>query len=183
MLIGNLGNNPEKRMTSGGAPVVTLSIATTEKWKDKSGMQQEKTEWHRVVLWNRLADLAEQYLRKGSKVYIEGSIYTNEYTDKDGNKRYSTEIRAREMKFLDSRPQQGQGQEQSGHPSQNQFSGGMPPQSQTNQNYGGGHSGAPQPQYQQPSTPPAAAQAPPQATPQQETPTNSSDFIEDDIPF
>jgi len=103
ILIGNLGRDPEIRHTSGGAPVANLAIATSESWKDKqTGERVERTEWHRVVAWGRLAEICGEYLSKGSKVYIEGSLETREW-DKDGEKRYTTEIKAREMQMLDSK--------------------------------------------------------------------------------
>ena len=111
MLICRLGADPEKRiLPNGGASVVTVSCATSEKFKDKSGQLQEKTEWHRVLFWNKLADLIEQYTKKGSQIYIEGSLKTNEWQDKDGNKRYTTEIIVRTIQFLDSKQEQSQNQ-------------------------------------------------------------------------
>jgi single-strand DNA-binding protein len=94
ILVGNLGRDPEVRRLTSGDPVVNLSIATSESWRDKaSGERKEKTEWHRVVIFNEnLAKVAEQYLRKGAKVYIEGALQTRKYTDKDGAEKYSTEI-------------------------------------------------------------------------------------------
>lgn len=94
ILVGNLGRDPEVRTTQNGDKVVQLSVATSESWKDRnSGERKEKTEWHRVVLFNeRLADVAERYLRKGSKVYLEGQLQTRKWTDKDGNEKYTTEI-------------------------------------------------------------------------------------------
>jgi len=94
ILVGNLGRDPEVRRLTSGDPVVNLSIATSESWRDKaSGERKERTEWHRVVIFNEnLAKIAEQYLRKGAKVYIEGQIQTRKYTDKDGAEKYSTEI-------------------------------------------------------------------------------------------
>ena len=103
ILVGNLGQDPEVRFTAGGAAVTTLSLATSESWKDKeSGQDQEKTEWHRVVLWNRLAENAGAYLKKGSKVYIEGQLQTRKW-EQDGQTRYTTEVIGRDMQFLDSR--------------------------------------------------------------------------------
>ncbi|MFA0810520.1 single-stranded DNA-binding protein [Microbulbifer epialgicus] len=109
ILIGNLGNDPEtKYMPSGGA-VTNVSLATSESWKDKqTGQQQERTEWHRVVFFNRLAEIAGEYLRKGSKVYVEGSLRTRKWQDKNtGQDRYTTEIVASEMQMLDGRGEQG----------------------------------------------------------------------------
>jgi single-strand DNA-binding protein len=94
ILVGNLGKDPEVRRMTSGDPVVNLSVATSESWRDKaSGERKEKTEWHRVVIFNKnLADVAEKYLRKGAKVYVEGSLQTRKWTDKDGAEKYSTEI-------------------------------------------------------------------------------------------
>jgi len=106
-IIGNLGADPEVRSTSGGQRVATLSVATSRQWSNASGERQEKTEWHRVVLWNakfsQLADLAEKYLKKGDKVYIEGRIEYRQWEDRDGNTRYTTEINGREMIMLSGR--------------------------------------------------------------------------------
>ena len=104
MLIGNLGRDPETRYAQNGSAVTRFSIATSESWKDRtSGEQQERTEWHRIKLFGRQAELAGEYLKKGSQVYIEGRIQTSKYQDKDGNDRWSTEIVAREMTFLGGR--------------------------------------------------------------------------------
>ncbi|HEB69195.1 MAG TPA: single-stranded DNA-binding protein [Desulfobulbus sp.] len=103
ILIGNLGADPEVRFTQSGAAVATLSIATTEKWKGQDGQMQEQTEWHRVVVWQRLAEICRDYLSKGSRVYIEGKLQTRKWQDQNGNDRYTTEIVAREMKMLSPR--------------------------------------------------------------------------------
>ncbi|RMH59213.1 MAG: single-stranded DNA-binding protein [Zetaproteobacteria bacterium] len=100
MLIGNLGADPETRYTQDGTAVCNIRLATTERYKTRDGEQKERTEWHRVVLWGRLGEIANQYLRKGSRVYIEGRIETRKWQDRDGNDRYTTEIRAQEMKML-----------------------------------------------------------------------------------
>ena len=103
ILVGNLGQDPEVKYTAGGAAVTTLSLATSESWKDKdTGSDQEKTEWHRVVLWRRLAEIAGEYLKKGSKVYIAGQLQTRKW-EQDGQTRYTTEVVGRDMQFLDSR--------------------------------------------------------------------------------
>ena len=106
-LIGNLGSDPEVRSTANGSKVATLSVATSNRWKDKSGEQQEKTEWHRVILWNsqytKLADLAEQYCKKGDKVYVEGAIEYRSWQDREGQTRYTTEIKAKEIILLGGR--------------------------------------------------------------------------------
>ncbi|MCZ6655859.1 MAG: single-stranded DNA-binding protein [Gammaproteobacteria bacterium] len=103
ILIGNLGRDPETRYSKGGKPVTNFSVATSESWRDReSGDQQERTEWHNVVCFSRLAEIAGEYLRKGSKVYIEGSLRTSSW-EQEGQKRYRTEIMARELQMLDSR--------------------------------------------------------------------------------
>jgi single-strand DNA-binding protein len=103
ILVGNLGADPDVRTTAGGAAVTTLSLATSDSWKDKeTGADQKKTEWHRIILWNRLAENAGKYLKKGSKIYIEGQLQYRNY-EQDGQTKYITEIVARDMQFLDSR--------------------------------------------------------------------------------
>ena len=111
ILVGNIGQDPETRYSANGAAITNVSIATSESWKDKqTGEQQERTEWHLVVFFNRLAEIAGEYLRKGSKVYCEGSLRTRKWQDNEGKDRYSTEIVASEMQMLDSRGQNdGQG--------------------------------------------------------------------------
>ena len=110
ILVGNLGNDPETKYAASGSAITNISVATSESWTDKqSGEKQERTEWHRVVGFNRLAEIMGEYLRKGSKVYIEGQLRTRKWQDKDGNDCYSTEIVAREMQMLDSRPGQASG--------------------------------------------------------------------------
>jgi|TARA_R110000803_G_scaffold40094_2_gene86395 single-strand DNA-binding protein len=111
MLIGNVGVDPEYRTTATGTAVVSLTLATNEKWTDKQGAKQEKTEWHRVAMFNKLAELANQYVKKGSKIYIEGKITTSTY-EKNGEKRYSTEIIANSMQFLDSKPKDSEPRQQ-----------------------------------------------------------------------
>ena len=104
ILVGNLGNDPETRYMPSGGAVTNITVATSESWKDKqTGQPQERTEWHRVVFVNRLAEIAVEYLRKGSKVYLEGSLRTRKWQDKSGQDRYTTEIVAAEMQMLDSR--------------------------------------------------------------------------------
>ena len=101
ILVGNLGADPEVKYTAGGTAICTLSVATSESWKDKqTGEQQERTEWHRVKLFGRLAEIAGEYLKKGRQIYIEGSIRTDKYTDKEGVQRYSTDIIGNEMQML-----------------------------------------------------------------------------------
>ena len=104
IILGSLGQDPDIRYTAGGAAVANISIATNEQWKDKeSGEMQERTEWHRVVFFGRLAEIVGEYLRKGSQVYVEGRIQTRKWQDKEGNDRYTTEIVANEMQMLGSK--------------------------------------------------------------------------------
>jgi len=104
IIVGNLGNDPEMRYMPSGGAVTNVSVATSESWKDKqTGETKERTEWHRVVFYNRLAEIAGEYLRKGSKIYIEGSLRTRKWQDQSGADRYSTEIIGAEMQMLDSR--------------------------------------------------------------------------------
>lgn len=104
IIVGNLGNDPDVRYMPSGDAVTNISVATSESWKDKnSGEQQERTEWHRIVLFNRLGEIAGQYLKKGSKVYIEGKLRTRKWQDQSGQDRYTTEIVADQMQMLDSR--------------------------------------------------------------------------------
>lgn len=104
ILVGNCGKDPETRYTPSGAAVTNISIATTESWKDKNtGERQDKTEWHNVVFFGRLAEIAGEYLKKGSQVYVEGSLTTEKWTDKSGNDRYTTKIKANEMQMLGGR--------------------------------------------------------------------------------
>lgn len=110
ILVGRLGNDPDVRVTAGGSAITTISIATSESWKDRNtGQQQERTEWHRVVFFGRLAEIAGQYLKKGSQVYVEGSLRTNKYTDKNGIERYSTDINANELQMLGGNQNSQQG--------------------------------------------------------------------------
>jgi single-strand DNA-binding protein len=104
IILGSLGQDPDIRYTAGGAAVANISIATNEQWKDKeSGEMQERTEWHRVVFFGRLAEIVGEYLRKGSQVYVEGRLQTRKWQDKEGNDRYTTEIVANEMQMLGSK--------------------------------------------------------------------------------
>lgn len=173
ILVGNLGQDPETRYMPSGGAVTNLSIATSETWKDKqSGQNQERTEWHRVVFFNRLAEIAGEYLKKGSKVYVEGSLRTRKWQDQQGQDRYSTEIVASEMQMLDAR---GMGEGQGGG-----YDGGYG-------NYGAqASSPAPGPNYGGGSAPaanPAPAQQAPRSNPQPAAPKPDFDGFDDDIPF
>lgn len=163
ILVGNLGQDPEvKYMPSGGA-VTNISIATTDTWKDKTtGEKKENTEWHRVVFFNRLAEIVGEYLRKGSQVYIEGNLRTRKWQDQNGVDKYTTEIVAREMQMLGGRAGGSSDFAPSQQSQQGQQQGGSAPQQQ-----GGG---APQ-------------QSAPQQAPQQSAPPQNFDNFDDDIPF
>ncbi len=109
IIVGNLGRDAEIRYTPGGAAVSTLSLATTDVWNDKAGQRQEKTEWHRVVVWGKQAETLKDYLTKGRQIYVEGRLQTRQWDDKDGNKRYTTEIRSDRIVLLGGRGQGGEG--------------------------------------------------------------------------
>lgn len=102
ILIGNLGDDPEKRVTGSGMSVTSFRIATNERWTDKAGQKQERTEWHKIVVWGQQGENCAQYLAKGRPVYVEGRLQTRQWDDKDGNKRYTTEIVAQRVQFLGS---------------------------------------------------------------------------------
>ncbi|MEQ9021834.1 MAG: single-stranded DNA-binding protein [Pseudomonadales bacterium] len=163
ILVGNCGQDPEMKYLPTGTAVTNISLATSETWKDKqSGQQQEKTEWHRVVFFNRLAEIVGEYVKKGSKVYVEGRLQTRKWQGQDGQDRYTTEIVASEMQMLDSRG--GDGGQGGG------YGGGM---SSGPAMAGGGMaaSGA------------AAAQQQPAHQPAQQQPAPNFDDFDDDIPF
>jgi single-strand DNA-binding protein len=183
ILIGNVGGDPEtKYMPSGGA-VTNLSIATSESWKDKqTGQPQERTEWHRVVFFNRLAEIASEYVRKGSKIYVEGALRTRQW-EQDGVKRYSTEIVASQMQMLDSRQGGAQAGAQEGGFAPNQ--GGQNQQQNYNQQ---APQGRPQQQQSYQQQPPAQQQGQQQGQQQnQQQPQQQAggfdDSFDDDIPF
>ncbi|WP_339343600.1 single-stranded DNA-binding protein [uncultured Psychrobacter sp.] len=142
IIIGNLGADPETRQFNNGGSVTNISVATSEQWTDKqSGEKREATEWHRISLFNRLAEISAQYLRKGSKVYIEGSLRTRKYQDQSGQDRYITEIRAEQLQMLDGQSNNGQQNNQNGGFNQggqqnNQNSGFNQGGQQNNQNSG-----------------------------------------------
>jgi len=120
ILVGTLGKDPETKTFPNGGSLTQFSIATTEAWSDKNtGERKEQTEWHRIVIQNKLGEIAQQYLHKGSKVYIEGSLRTRQWTDQSGQERYTTEVRASNMQMLDSQ-QQGSGGNNQGYQSNNQ---------------------------------------------------------------
>lgn len=105
ILVGNLGNDPETKYTQGGLAITTISVATSEQWKDKDGNAQERTEWHRIQFFGKLAEIAGEYLKKGRQVYVEGKLRTDKWTDKDGIERYTTSVIADEMQMLGGRPE------------------------------------------------------------------------------
>ncbi len=107
ILVGNLGANPEMRYTQGGQPVANLRLATTERWTDRNGQKQEQTEWHRIVVWGKQAEICGQYLTKGRQIYVEGRIRTRQWQDQQGQKRFTTEIVAQIVQMLGSRAEGG----------------------------------------------------------------------------
>lgn len=111
ILIGRLGQDPELKYTPSGSAVANFSLATSESWNDKSGEKQEKTEWHRIVVWGKLAELCSQYLKKGRQAFIEGSLETRTWDNKEGVKMYTTEVKARGVQFLDSNDHHAQKQQ------------------------------------------------------------------------
>ncbi len=162
IIVGNLGRDPEVRTFPSGDRVANVTIATTDKWKDKqTGEMREATEWHRVVFNGRLAEIVEQYLRKGAQVYVEGSLRTRKWTDQSGQDKYSTEIRADEMKMLGSR--QGMGQ---------------PAGDDGGQDDGYRRAPAPAPASRAPAAAPASA-----ARPAPSKASSGFDDMDDDIPF
>ena len=181
IIVGNLGRDPEMRTFPSGDQVANVTIATTDRWRDKNtGENKESTEWHRVVFNGRLAEIVGQYLRKGSQVYVEGSLRTRKWTDQaSGQERYATEIRADSMQMLGGRQGMGGGQQ-----NQNQ---GYGDDSGYGDNGGGGYSAprspapAPRQAPQQRMAPPAAAPAPMAPPPQRAA--SGFDDMDDDIPF
>ena len=163
IIVGNLGADPETRYTAGGSCICNLRIATSESWKDKdTGEKQERTEWHRVVLFGKLGEIAGEYLTKGRQVYIEGSLRTSKYTDKEGVERYTTDIVASEMQMLGGRSEGGGDRPNSESPRSGGDRGG-------GGGYGGHRGGGSARQAPPPSRAPAT--------------TTQGDFEDDDIPF
>lgn len=186
ILIGNLGADPEVRYMPQGGAVANMTIATSESWTDKAtNERKEQTEWHRVVIYQRLAEIAGEYLRKGSKVYIEGKLKTRKWTDKDGIERYTTEIVANELQMLDGRGEGQQGGMGGGMGGGQQ--GGYQPRAQ--QQAAPAYQQAPQQNYQQPQQGGYQKPAQPQgnyqqpAQPQQRPPMEPPIDFDDDIPF
>ena len=184
ILVGNLGNDPDVKYTQSGMAITRISLATTSVRKDKDGNQQERTEWHRVVFFGKLGEIAGEYLRKGSSVYVEGSLRYDKYTGQDGVEKYSTDIVADEMQMLGGRGEGGGG-------GGGNFAGGERPQRQQapRQEYGGGGGGGNQRGgqgggYNQGGNQGGGygQQRPQQQQPQQSAPP-MDDFADDDIPF
>ena len=170
ILIGNLGRDPEVRYTTNGAAICNVSIATTRNWKSKdSGERQEETEWHRVVFFDRLAEIAGEYLKKGKSVYIEGRLKTRKWTDKDGVEKYTTEIFADQMQLLGGRDEGGMGGGGGG--------GGRASMAGGGDDYGDAGGGAPAPRR---AAPPRAPSPAPKPAPKSST---GFDDMDDDIPF
>ena len=171
IIVGNCGQDPETRFMPSGGAVTNLSIATSESWKDKNtGDQQERTEWHKVVFFNRLAEIAGEYVKKGSKLYVEGSLRTRKWQGQDGQDRFTTEIVASEMQMLDSRGgAQGGGdyQQSSNQPSNQQYS----------------QQSAPQQQSSAQQSAPAQQNAPQQGQNAPQQAPQGMDSFDDDIPF
>jgi single-strand DNA-binding protein len=203
ILIGNLGTDPEVRYMPQGGAVANLTVATSESWTDKNtNEKKEQTEWHRVVIYQRLAEIAGEYLRKGSKVYIEGKLKTRKWQDKDGVERYTTEIIANELQMLDGR---GDGQQQGGGMAGGMGGGQQGGYQKPAQPQGGYPQAAPQQNFQQPAAQPAYQQSAPAggyqqpqggyqqrpqqagyqqpAQPQQRAPMEPPIDFDDDIPF
>ncbi|NQZ32364.1 MAG: single-stranded DNA-binding protein [Oceanospirillaceae bacterium] len=206
ILIGNVGGDPEVRYMPNGSAVTTITLATSESWKDKqTGQTQERTEWHRVVFFNRLGEIAGEYLRKGSKVYVEGALRTNKWQDQEGKDRYRTEIIGNEMQMLDSRGGEGGfqgGQQQGGQQQGGGFQQGGQQQQGGYQQQAPQQQAAPQQNYQQapqqqqapaqnrapaqqqaPQQNSAPAQSAPQQPQQAAKPAPNFDDFDDDIPF
>ena len=176
ILVGNLGQDPEVRYMPSGGAVANLTIATSESWKDKqTGQPVEKTEWHRIVFFNRLAEIAGEYLKKGSQIYVEGKLQTRKWQDQSGTDRYTTEIVANELQMLGGRQGQGGANTMGGDPgysAEPSYGGGMPSGSAGGSGMNSGMQAnapqkpqAPQPNQQAPAAPP------------------SMDSFDDDIPF
>jgi single-strand DNA-binding protein len=204
ILVGNAGQDPEVRYTAGGAAIASISIATSDSWRDKqTGQMQERTEWHRVVFWARLAEIVGEYVKKGSKIYVEGRLQTRKWADPQGVERYTTEIVASEMQLLDGRgtsgPQHHAADEAYGGYNQGGYAEGPAAAPAGNYAsapaYGGQTAQAPArgpapsyppndnyrqqpPQTQQPSRPAPSAQAP-----AHQAPPPAMDSFDDDIPF
>ena len=167
ILIGNLGSDPEVRYTPSGAAVANVNLATTSSWNDREGQRQERTEWHRLVFWNKLAEIVKQYLKKGSKVYVEGRLQTDTW-EKEGQKHYTTQVVVSEMQMLDGRDDGAMGGGMGG-PQGSAAPGGGPPAGGGDYGEGGGGGGMGGPQGG--------------AVPGGGSPAGGGDSEDDDLPF
>ncbi len=198
ILVGNLGNDPEVRYMPNGNAVANLSIATSESWKDQQGQLQEKTEWHKVTMYRRLAEIAGEYLKKGSQIYLEGKLQTRKWQDQQGNDRYTTEVIADQLQMLGGKNEGGnagggQGGYQQGGGQGNQGGGYQQGGGQSNQGGGYQQGGGQASQggqsnqgggYQKPPQQGSGQQSPQQQAPQKAPPMAEPDFdFDDDIPF
>lgn len=175
ILVGNLGNDPDTKYTQAGMAITRISLATTSVRKDKDGNQQERTEWHRVVFFGKLGEIAGEYLRKGSSVYVEGELRYDKYTGQDGVEKYTTDIVANEMQMLGGRGEGGGGGMGGDRPQRQpaprqQQGGGQGGYGNQDQGGGGGYGGGQRQQQRQ-------------APPQQQSAPPMDDFADDDIPF
>ncbi|QRX84538.1 single-stranded DNA-binding protein [Glaciimonas sp. PAMC28666] len=178
IIVGNLGRDPETRYMPNGEAVTNIAVATTESWKDKnSGEKKELTEWHRITFYRKLAEIAGQYLKKGSQIYIEGRLQTRKWQDKEGVERYTTEIIADSMQMLGSRQGQGGSSMDDGG-----YDGGDAPRQSSGGNAGGGSSYNNAPSGNAPSRPAQAPPSRPAQAPASRPAPNFSD-MDDDIPF
>ena len=181
ILVGNCGQDPETKYLPSGSAVTNISVATSESWTDKqSGQKQERTEWHRIVFFNRLAEIAGEYLHKGSKVYVEGSLRTRKWQDKSGLDRYTTEIIGNEMQMLDGRDQRSDSGSQEGRQQQPQpYSPGANAAPVSGATQQGEPVSSPPPRP----TGPTSSPQPPAQPPTQQTAAPIDEAFDDDIPF
>ena len=157
ILVGRLGQNPEVRHTPSGAAVANFSVATNESWVDTSGQKQDRTEWHKVVVWGKLAELCGQYLAKGRQVYLEGRLQTRQLQDKDNQTKYTTEVQAQTVQFLGGNAQAGAGAGASSGGDNASFGGGASGGYAPQPNYGGASAGGPNPPFDDPALPDLSA--------------------------
>jgi single-strand DNA-binding protein len=177
ILVGNIGQDPEVRYMPNGNAVANLSLATSESWKDQQGQMQERTEWHRLTMYRRLAEIAGEYLRKGSQIYVEGKLQTRKWQDQQGQDKYTTEIIVDQMQMLGGRG----GQNDNAGSGFNQS---QPNQGQPNQGQQRPAQNAPKQNFQQPTNAPQQSPANQSGKPAQQPPMAEPDFdFDDDIPF
>jgi single-strand DNA-binding protein len=181
ILVGNLGVEPEVRYTGGGQAVANFNIATSESWTNKDGSREERTEWHRIVAWGKLAELCGEFLAKGRKVYVEGRLQTRSYADKEGVTRYVTEIKAQDIQFLDGGGGKGAGSSE-GHAPESAPRSASPQESRAPSSGGGRPAAQPQRSAPQRSAPPQGRGRQPEP-PDFGGPDYASGGDDDDIPF